>query len=246
MDLRRPALICLIATLAATVLPVWNMSRGMGAWNDAGQWWNMLVSAFEILCSPLLPAFYYALYRNEGTLRLEPLVKRLALVAALALAAFIITSFYDLGTRMTAAGSGTVLAPTRSSWTLGDLSVVLTGIWNLATIYLLWAILVHPNIKASGDGSVSKMVVVTAKIIVIIRGIEVGLSLVWLLLTPFLYWKYRNLAQHAGVVPRPYAPMLGGAVRVVLSETSLLIVPLIVWIAISRQREEDQIVREFD
>lgn len=65
-DIRKLALINCIAVVLCLLIPIWNGTQRL---LPSGQKWIIPVLVLLSLFSAIMPAFYFALYRNQGTLR---------------------------------------------------------------------------------------------------------------------------------------------------------------------------------
>jgi hypothetical protein len=82
--LRKLAMVTCLAMVMSLPIPMWTATRAMlaipSAHSPSG--WSALVVAY--LFSAILPLFYFALYRSEGTLRLPKRLRILSLVGVAA------------------------------------------------------------------------------------------------------------------------------------------------------------------
>jgi hypothetical protein len=230
MDLRRAALIACIATVLSLLMPVWNAAqpiREVGSIDQ--QWWVAPVAALTVLFSAILPVFYFALYRNEGTLRFSRRLRLLAIAAALVLGLNLAIDLPPWIGSLGRAGTGSVLIPERGNWTLGDMSVVFGILSTAAIIFMMIAIYRYVDEEPDVFVPASTFLRVATRVAVIALGIWVAFHLCRLVLTPYSYAELRRLAFQVGRTPPPFRNVVAEAARTFLAQASLFIGPYVVW-----------------
>ena len=81
LDIRTAALITCIVGILAIVKPAWDATQSMAAASHP-QWWSTPAMISIDIVSGILPLFYFALYRNQGTWQIPLRLRRLSLAAA--------------------------------------------------------------------------------------------------------------------------------------------------------------------
>jgi hypothetical protein len=87
-DIRKIALIAFIAALLGLLIPVWRMTQQVAA-VQLPVWARAPVILFGYLFSAIMPVFYFALYRNEGTLRFPKHLRQLSWITAMVFACLV-------------------------------------------------------------------------------------------------------------------------------------------------------------
>src|ERR1700733_8528957 len=91
-DIRKIAFVTFIASILSLLAPSWNMAQtmvGTESRQHGGWWWPIPMAALALLFSAIMPAFYFALYRNRGTFRIPKRLRQLSLAAAIVLGLFV-------------------------------------------------------------------------------------------------------------------------------------------------------------
>jgi len=196
-----------------------------------------------------LPAFYFALSRNEGTVRMETSFRPLAFTAILCLGLFVVAGLPGfvraLGVDWAAIhvpawtrGATGVRSIARDPRTLDGISGVLGELSNLTTILLLIAFFRQASDEPREEVSISKPLAFTTKAAVIGWGLWAAFHALRLILSPFIYWYFVNLAGKLGRAAPPFGRLLAEIVPTALSGAGLLIAPFIVYRSQRRRREE--------
>jgi membrane-bound ClpP family serine protease len=81
-DIRKIALITFIAAVLGLLIPVWRLTQQAAA-IGLPVWARVPVLLFGYLFTAIMPVFFFALYRNQGTLRFSKHLRLLSLIAAL-------------------------------------------------------------------------------------------------------------------------------------------------------------------
>jgi hypothetical protein len=210
MDVRRAALIACIASVIVVVESLWDGASRMAALGVTGsQWWVIPAFALLTLFSAIMPVFYFALYRYEGTMRFARPLRKLALGAAVTL--------------------GIVTALRSPAW---------AGSWNPAAIakhlanftYIL--LLVSMSRDAVGEQSAqsaSNFLSVVTKVAVVTWSVWVAFQLVRLAIVEFTYSSLKTYAYQVGHTPPTLRDMAMDVILTLFSQASLLAAPYIVW-----------------
>jgi hypothetical protein len=108
-----------MALVLSLLMPMWNAAQKMAALESTHpRWWIIPGAAMGALFTTTLPVFYFALYRNKGTLRFSRRLWLLALMAALALGIDAAVGLPGWIGSLGQAGTRSVLTPEREPWTL--------------------------------------------------------------------------------------------------------------------------------
>jgi hypothetical protein len=201
--LRKIALITCLAMVMSLPIPMWTATRAMLATQSAHSLygWSALVLAY--IFSAILPAFYFALYRNEGTLRIPGRLRFLCLAGAVA--------------------GGIVVAAGVSQWagsfqiSLATAKMLLSEFASLACILLLITFFRITANRPYTDVPISRLLNVMARVAVIAGGIWITINVIGLVLT----WR---IAARAG-----RSDMTTGAIRTLLEQACLFTAPYIVF-----------------
>jgi hypothetical protein len=255
-DVKRAALTALIVGVAALVVPVWRAGRQlMTTAPQNSPWWSPLLLVIGLIVSAILPLFYFALYRDPGTLRFPRSLRNLSLGAALVLAAVVaaglptwITSIRRYSAAVSAldwSGGGTIaLRVLGDPVTLALLSGLLAQLSNLGYIVLLLAIFRQTSEESflETDRPVSALLRKTTKAALIVWALAALFSLVRLVLTPYNY----SQLQHMGFQVAERLPSLAGmmlkAASDLLESACLFIAPYVVYNSWLRPNERVEAV----
>src|ERR1700743_2654120 len=103
MDIRKIALVTFIVSILSLLAPAWNFTQtmvGIVSRQAVTGLWVIPMALFTFFSSMIMPLFFFALYRNEGTLRIPKPMRLLSKVAALILGLFVVAAlrieFLDL------------------------------------------------------------------------------------------------------------------------------------------------------
>jgi hypothetical protein len=87
MDLRRVALVALVGSVLGAIMPIWNAVYRLVGFGVTGfNWWVLPSMAVMLLFIALMPVFYFALYRDRGTMRFPRYLRKVAVAAAVSCA----------------------------------------------------------------------------------------------------------------------------------------------------------------
>lgn len=244
-DLRKAALIASIATLLDTSIPGWNAMRSALAIESTHPSWKWWVTPFSALAGLLLltlPAFYFALYRSEGSIRLPRRLRLLSLAAALTLGILTAAAFWgwagSLGlfwkTMQLIAwqgGATGVLVALGTPIAISNVSVVLTEFSNAASLLLLIALYRQTNNGSLAEVSPSRLLRFVTKITVIWWALWLALLVLGVVLTPYLYFHHFQTSASLGFgrTPPPLAAIMARAIRKLLAQFCLFAAPYIVY-----------------
>jgi hypothetical protein len=194
-DVRRAALVACGATVLGLAMAVWNSA----VWNSArqmfamgsniGQLGTIALMVVVSLFTAIVPLFYLALYRNEGDLLISRNMRWVVMTAAL------VKGILGLAAIPGWIGSfrrESVIDITGRPWMIGDTSIALGEVANLAAILLLVALFRLVDDGPERGIAVSNMLRVTTKMAVIAGGIVAVGCLVGLAATPWVYSYIRN------------------------------------------------------
>ena len=210
MGIRKAALIACVAAVAGNIAPVWNaLSRTLALAAGNRQWWILPLVPLEICFMALMPAFYFALFRDPGPLRFPHYLRRMALVAAIALVAV----------AMVRIGQGGSI-----TW------FTVIGLVSTASYILLLLTMSRdaPDEPAE-ETSPSELLVSLTKMTVLLWGLWVAFQFVRIAI---IFSTYSQLKQVAFQWRRAAPPESEMAIDVVLtffSQAGLLAAPFIVW-----------------
>jgi hypothetical protein len=189
-DYRKTALTTCIAALLSLLIPTWRASQQVITIGSKRlPWWNILTFVLAYLFTPILPLFFFALYRNETTLRFSKRLRQLSLAAALVLGAIVAV---DLVEWIGSLGATSVLVGARAPRASSDVSVLLSEFSNLACILLLIAFFRQASDVSYTEVQVSRVFRFVTKLAVIVGALVVTFALVQLVLTPYSYLQLRN------------------------------------------------------
>ena len=200
-DIRKVALLACVTFVASLIMPLWNSTQ------SASPLWVLM-----FLLTALPPTFYFALYRDQGSLRVS---QRLRLMARTA--AFI---------------QGVLLAFQLEEWIKSLASPVPTLLGTLATIatiLLLVALSRNPGEQSDEDAIVSTLLYVVTKVTVFAWGGWVAFNLLRVVALPYVYSQTRHYLISIGRDRPILADMAKEVVPAFLSQACLLAAPYIVY-----------------
>jgi hypothetical protein len=198
--IRNLALVTCLAMVMSLPIPMWTATRAMLAIPSAHSLsgWTALVVAYVF--SAILPVFYLALYRNEGTLRLSKRMRVLSLVGAAAGAIVVAT-----GLPLLAGSFGNSLTVTK---------MLLSDFVNLACVLLLITLFREANGAPGIAVPVSKWLALATKVAVIAGGLWFAFNLFGLIVA------LRNGER---------TDLITGSIRTLLEQICLFTAPYIVF-----------------
>lgn len=230
MDIRTVALVACGAGVASAVLPMWASTRQLVAASSSGSpyaHWLVPVLILGYFMAVITPLFCFALYRDQGTLRLSESLRSIALVAALAVSAvdavrLAVWIFSSNG------GESTVLAPVKHVWAVPDIPTLLSACSDLTYIVLLFALSRHWDDTSATFAPISSLLRIVSKVAIVVFGICVAFHVGRLVLTPYLHSQLREFAARAGRPVPSLLDLYASVARDLLLQGSLLAAPYIV------------------
>lgn len=190
-----------------------------------------------------MPVFYFALFRNQVTLRFPNRFRMLSLITALMFGLFVT---WDLSSRigsfeyylkamaMLDWGSSrttSFLALARDPRTMNQVAILLSECSNIAYILLLVVFFRQSSGERLGEADVPapRLFRSLTKIVVIVWGIWVAFNIVRLAAMPFLYPLLQSIALRTGGTPPPLGRWVFEAAQNVLTQACLFIAPYVVY-----------------
>jgi hypothetical protein len=200
--IRKLALVTCLAMVMSLPIPMWTATRAMLAIPSAHSLsgWTALVVAY--IFSAILPVFYFALYRNQGTRRLSKRTRILSLVGAAAGAIVVAT-----GLPLLAGSFGNSLTVTK---------MLLSDFVNLACVLLLITFFREANGTPGIDIPASRWLAFVTRVAVIAGGLWFAFNLFGLVVA------LRNGES---------ADRITGAIRTLLEQSCLFSAPYIVFMS---------------
>ena len=200
----------------------------------------VLVTALLLLLTAIMPVFFFAVYRNEGILRVPKRLRLVSLAAALTSGVLLMVDlpvwFRSLGRYWTAmttvdwrTGATSVLIFVRDPRTIGQLSTCLAVCANIAYVLLLVVLFRQPSEQPETDLPLSRLLMRMAKVATIAWGLVVAFCVLRLFSMPFLFIQFRDAALKIGRNPPLLSNMITEAARTLLSQACLLAVPYVVY-----------------
>lgn len=211
MNLRKSALIALIASILSLVTPLWNALVRISGLGTLGSLWWILPSSTFILClSAILPLFYFALARDAGSMRFPRYLRKLALVAALA---------------------GCIVAVLRLQvpGALSDWPSVISLLSNAAYLLLLLVISHEPGELPRPQVPPSTFLVRITRVAVVVWGAWVAFQFVRLAIVASTYGQLTQLAAQVGRAAPTRQEIMVDIILTFGSQAALLAAPFIVW-----------------
>ena len=240
-DLRRIACITFISGALGSFIPVWNSIQGMIALESANpesKLWMTPMIVLGGLITATMPMFYFALFRNEGTLHFARRFRPLALAGVFSLGLYVAVGVPKVIRSMHSIRTESVLFDGRSSTT--SVSTIAGGLLaefsDLGAILLLIAFFRHSNGEPNTKVPMSRLLSIAAKAAVIAFGLWSAINVVRLVLSPIAYSQVRNYALQVGREPPHFAGILADMIPALLSSVGLLIAPYIVYKSQTRGR----------
>ena len=229
-DVKWAALVACIAGVLSLAIPMSNITRQMLALeSNIGKFGTIVAIMVGYVFTAIVPSFYFALYRNEGDLRVPRNTRWIAMTGAA------VTGFLSVASIPGWIGSfrrDSVLHFAARPWTIGDTSMALGQIANLAGILLLAALF-----RLAGDGpsekgvAESKLLRLFTKIAVITGGIVAVGCVVGLAATPWVYSyiRERSLEMGRSNANWTFTRLALDRVRAALAVISVYFAPFVVW-----------------
>jgi len=232
-NLRKIALAACISAVFGNLIPIWHAIHTMlsiGSTNLPWRWVRIFVVVLTALTA-ITPVFYFALYKNEGPLRIPRRLRLLALscafvdglILAMALPKWVISLGAYWESMKTLDGAIGVAGP------IGQLSLVLQMLSDVAYVFLLIAIFRQQSDHSETGAPISRLLSLVTKVTVIALGLEVSALLLGLLLTPYTFYKLRNSALQLGPIIPSFGELFIGQLRDPLQQSCLFAAPYIVY-----------------
>ena len=154
---RKAALIPCVASALALVIPAWNATQSLIATTSThalSKWWIIPTIPLMYLFTAIMPVFYFALYRNEGTLRIPKRLRLLGIAAAIVFGITVaaatpgwIRSLEPLWAVVKAVdwrtGATSLLTAGRNPWIINPVASLVNMFSNVVYILLLIALSRH-------------------------------------------------------------------------------------------------------
>lgn len=249
-DIRRVALIAFVLSVGSTLIALRDFTGKLNSitfTHPQAELWLALVTALGYLIATIFPAFYFALYRNEGTLHFPKRLRLLALAAALVtgmmlvagLPAWIrsIADFITASSLEWSTGAASV-AFLRSPGSIYQLAALLGELTSLAQMLLLIAFFRWERSASVSDTPASKMLRLTTRIAFVSWGLVVAGAFVRLVALPFTVPQLQDVVIKAGRTPPPLSAFMGDAVRFLISQACLFAAPYVVYRSWSARSKE--------
>jgi hypothetical protein len=182
-----------------------------------GSGWAVPALVLICLLSAIPPVFYFALYRNQGTLRFSKRLRVLALSTALVFGIYVAVELLRK------------LDWREDPGTVNHLATLLGEFSNVAEILILVALFRQENDDSQPDIPVSRLLRVVTKTTVITWGVWVAFNLVRFILTPYAYFLLRDLALQNGRMPLPFGRVSAETGPALLTQACLLTAPYIIY-----------------
>jgi len=236
-DIRKVARITFLTAVLGLLIPLWRETQQVAAIR-LPELARVSIIGFGYLFGAVLPVFYFALYRNEGTLRFPKPLRRLSLVTAVVFALLAAWSlpdwigfidYFSSATVEWRRGSAAVLAFVRDPRTVNEVGHLLNGCSNLAYILLLVAFYRQSDsesVAAAADLPPSAFLRWVTKVALIAYGIWVAFNLVRVVIAPFAI---RVAAFKAGVRPPHLGHVMMEVIEMLLSQACLFVAPYVVY-----------------
>jgi hypothetical protein len=237
MDIRNAALLTCVTGVLSLLLPMWNNAQRMAELESAyPRWWIIIESVTVALFIAILPLFYFALYRNKGTLRFSRRLRLLALTAALALGINLAVRLPQWIGSLGQVEARSVLTPQREPWTVREVSGALNILSNAACVLMMVTVYRQTSDEPHSFVPVSKLLRVMTKTAVIAWGIWVAFNLVRVALIPYGYAVTRNYALGIGRTPPSFRDFVAEPALALLSQAGLFAGPYIIWCGSSQPK----------
>lgn len=219
-DIRKVALITFIAAVLGLLIPVWRLTQQVAA-TRLPVWARVPIILFGYLFSAIMPLFYFALYRNEGTLRFSKHLRLLSLITALLFGAISMLDWKRVG-------SASIVAIARDPRMIDQIAILLGECSNLAYILLLLAFFRQADKEpfTPTDVPVSRLLSFVTKAALTLWGIWVAFNLVRVVVAPFAY---AVAVSKTGRTPLPLSGMMLEVIQMLLTQACLFIAPYVVY-----------------
>jgi hypothetical protein len=174
-----------------------------------------------------MPAFYFTLYRNKGTLLFPRSLRQLTFGATVVFAVVMVAELVvQPGYRRAAS----VLYPRQSPWTAVNAATLLNLLSNLAYILLLVAFFRQSDDNPHPNVPISKALKYAVKVAVWAWTIWLAINIIRVVYAPFGYFRLRQYALSAGQNPPPFSPWMEEVTFQLLSQACLFAGAYIIFI----------------
>jgi hypothetical protein len=241
-DIRKVALLGFIASVLSLLLPLWNTARTMqtAATTVRDLWLLIPFAALGCLLAALEPAFFFTLYRNQGTIRVPDRLRLLARAAAFVFGIIVAESVVEwiqssgpylqsMGMLDWTVGAASVRAAQSDPRTVGQLSNFFGELSNLTVILLLIALHRQPEEESNSDAPLFEPLRVVTKAAVIVGALILAFCVIRLALSPYTYSVTRDYLLKIGRTPPPFSQMLTEAIRALLIAVCMFTAPYIIY-----------------
>jgi len=239
-DVRKSALVVFVAAVLALLMPLWRLAQQAGGLRSTI--WGAVLIVFGYVFSAIMPVFYFALFRDEGTLRIPQHLRWLVLATAVVFGLFLA---WDLSGRIgpfryhwkamaTAdwgSGSTAVLGFVRDPRTINQVANLLGECSDLAYVLLLVAFFRQSDREsvAKMDVPVSGFLRLVTKAAVVAYGIWIAFNVVRLAGIPFLHSYLQSTAFTTRLTLEPLGHWMLEAAQMLLTQACLFVAPYVVY-----------------
>jgi hypothetical protein len=241
-SVRKAALITFVASVLANGSQAWNLAQRLAATtssNPVSKKW--IIPLIPLLCFyvAIMPLFYFALYRYEGTLRVPKRLQLLSFVAAFVFAMTVaaevpdwIQSLGPFWTMLKAidwrTGATSILIAAGDPSVIG-LVFILVAVFSAVTYTLLLIALSRQTTdELSAYVPASRLVSRVTTVAFIAGGISVIIVVGRVILTPYGYFQIRDYVYRNGGTPPHLSDMMLSIIRTLLDQACILAAPYIV------------------
>ncbi len=235
-DIRKVARITFTASVLSLLIPIWRLTQQTPSYR-LPLLESVSLILFGYLFGAIMPMFYFALYRNEGTLRFPKPLRRLSLVTAVVFASLAAWSlpdwigfidYFSSATVEWRSGSAAVLAFVRDPRTVNEVAKLLNGCSNVAYILLLVAFFQQSDSEpaVTTDVPPSGFLRRVTKVALVLWGIWVAFNLVRVVVTPLAI---RVAAFKTGRRPPQLGHIMMEVIEMLLTQACLFIAPYVVY-----------------
>ena len=185
---RKIALFAFMATILSLLAPGWSLIQVIGRVESPGTaLWRLLPMALlAFLFTAILPTFFFALYRNEGTLQISRKLRFLSLAGAVIFGLFVVAAINTEILDLNFAARGGLLKG--SARIISHIISLVPAVGNVALFLLLLMFFLKPPLRDSEEQvpGLSFLDQIT-KITVVCYGLVVAVCLIRVFLTPYTY-----------------------------------------------------------
>jgi hypothetical protein len=210
VNLRKAAFLTFITGAVSLPWPLWNaINRVLALGVARSHWFVLPVTLFVICLTAMMPAFYFALFRDAGPMRFSRGLRKLALLAAVALC---------------------IVAGIRASAGLHVTWYAVPGLLSGACYVLLLITMSRENSEETArETPPSDLLVSLTKLTVVVWGLWVAFQFVRIAFVVFTYSQLQQNAFQVRRAPPSFGEMVVDVVLAFVSQANLLAAPYIVW-----------------